>query len=122
VHLFLEANIKAFYYSVYIDPPLYSYHDNSAQVYQYNIFADHQGARIQTYTLIPALGLEIKIWKFIYWQLSAGSGIFYTKGTPVYSASIAASMSQSPYQPLYSGQFGFDWYIRTSFIFRINIK
>jgi len=114
VHLFFEGNFKLFAYT----SPL-----SDAFIIPYNSTINNWGlsvnpASICTIVLHPAIGIEIKLWRFIYYQIAVGSGFYHIKAHDTYPQN-ASYPSLYTDATIYKGKYGFDWYARMSFAFRI---
>lgn len=118
VHLFLEANLQALFYTKGSDGKDIVPYGNSQFV---NGWAqeDFYSAKIQTYVLNTALGIEVKLWPLTYLQFACGSGAYYLKGKPLTPTTESSQWGLSdPYRNTYPGVFGANWYGRLSIIVR----
>lgn len=113
-HLFVEGNFQTLFYTAndqvnLIEPYNTKTLDNNFE----------QKASIQTYMLNAALGIEVKLWPLTYLQFACGSGAYYIKGKPVAPASISSQWGfADPFQNIYPGIYGFNWYGRLSIVVR----
>ena len=117
-HFFFEANLQTFSYTIGSDGKDIRPYGTSQQP-EWTAEQFH-AAKIQTYILNPAMGIEVKLWPLTYLQFAYGCGAYYLKGAPVTPAATAAQFGTPDwYQNTYPGVFGLNWYARLSIIVRV---
>ena len=80
-HLFFEGNFKVYGYTTMGEPFISPYNctNNSRWWSGY----EQKAASICTIALHPAIGVEVKLWRFIYYQFAIGSGLYRIKANSV---------------------------------------